>query len=244
MRYKCERCGANLDPGETCDCIEKEPPRGNVNGSDGDIADTLSPIIAVSAPVVNSFDGEPIRALRADLGLTQDECVAIVKSECPKFDVTLQSKCENSREYGVTYTRRVMEMMTAKLPPEKQKKVRYERGGRHKLTERFQCRIDPELKNVVQARMKKDGYGTAQELLASLLRDYAKNYWSISDAETAQRAYCAKNHLPMFAPSSGVCPRCGSNIYHQCPTTSGISVWQAATELITSCPHCNTTFCD
>lgn len=66
----------------------------------------------------------------------------------------------------------------------------------------------------------------------------------------AQEAYCDKRGLPLFAPRNGWCNRCGHNIfepytYRREPMhTIGITVEEAGMRHITSCPHCNKSFCD
>lgn len=71
-----------------------------------------------------------------------------------------------------------------------------------------------------------------------------------TEAVKAQEAYCDEHEFPIFAPSNGWCVNCGRNIfeaytYRGCEDqTTGISVQEAKTRLITCCPHCNTTFCD
>ena len=67
-------------------------------------------------------------------------------------------------------------------------------------------------------------------------------------AAKAQEDYCRQQEVPMFAPASGICARCGRNIYdpityrgHE-DKTYGFSVANAGIQLITSCPHCNYSF--
>lgn len=68
-----------------------------------------------------------------------------------------------------------------------------------------------------------------------------------------QRKYCEQHNYPHFAPSDGVCYRCHNNIYlprtTRNPVTgkdtyTGIATFQAGCQLITSCPHCNYSFCE
>lgn len=70
-------------------------------------------------------------------------------------------------------------------------------------------------------------------------------YFNHTKAQKAQEAYCDEHEIPTFAPAGGICPRCGYNIY--LPTvrrnhTFGITVEQAASTHITSCPHCSYSF--
>lgn len=63
----------------------------------------------------------------------------------------------------------------------------------------------------------------------------------------AQSEYCKQINAPYFAPESGRCWKCGKNIYDPHENhgyIQGITVERAGSELITGCPHCNTTFCD
>lgn len=70
--------------------------------------------------------------------------------------------------------------------------------------------------------------------------------WRLASA--AQRNYCEEREEPMFAPPDGNCYRCGFNIYMpkngSRGSVSGITVNDAASRLITSCPHCNYSFVD
>lgn len=78
----------------------------------------------------------------------------------------------------------------------------------------------------------------------------SKTYDTIKAAK-AQEDYCDKHDLPMFAPRNGWCYACGRCIYepytyrgHEDHTYYGITVEEAGSRLITSCPHCNTAFND
>ena len=60
-------------------------------------------------------------------------------------------------------------------------------------------------------------------------------------AIAAQMIFCSKHNLPMFAPSNGICWRCGRNIYEG---ERGVSVERAGAMLITGCPYCHRTYVD
>lgn len=76
----------------------------------------------------------------------------------------------------------------------------------------------------------------------------ATETFDVAKAIEAQAEYCRTHNLPYFAPVSGRCSYCYSNIYvqqyHSNGRTSGISVEKAGTELITGCPHCHKSYCD
>lgn len=73
-----------------------------------------------------------------------------------------------------------------------------------------------------------------------------KTYDTIKAAK-AQEAYCDQHECPIFAPSDGICPRCGKNIYEphsfrDHDAVYGFSIEAAGNQLITHCDHCNYSF--
>ena len=73
--------------------------------------------------------------------------------------------------------------------------------------------------------------------------------YDATKAIKAQEVYCDEHKIPQFAPRNGWCSSCGRNIYepytyrgHE-DQTYGITVEEAGSRHITSCPHCNATFC-
>ena len=76
------------------------------------------------------------------------------------------------------------------------------------------------------------------------------------EAHKAQAEYCKRTGAPHFAPKSGICWSCKSNIYerketvcfkgmeHERKFESGVSVEKSADRLVTGCPHCNRSYCD
>ena len=55
----------------------------------------------------------------------------------------------------------------------------------------------------------------------------------------AQEEFCKENRLPMFIPHDGICFRCGQSIF-----VKGRTKEQAASDLLTGCPHCHISYCD
>ena len=76
--------------------------------------------------------------------------------------------------------------------------------------------------------------------------------YNIFKSIKAQKEYCEEKKYPHFAPHDGRCYRCRENIYKLIEHTNtngtkyktGIPVEKASSELITGCPHCNSTYCD
>ena len=71
--------------------------------------------------------------------------------------------------------------------------------------------------------------------------------YNIEKSIKAQSLLVNAKSFPYFAPTNGVCYRCRNNIYTEIKKdeySSGIDVEQAATSLVTGCPHCHRSYCD
>ena len=80
-----------------------------------------------------------------------------------------------------------------------------------------------------------------------LCRDDRMAHFNSSEARAVQDKYCKENGYPHFAPESGKCWSCNSDIYAQInhgEYKTGISVEEAGSTLITGCPHCHISYCD
>lgn len=60
----------------------------------------------------------------------------------------------------------------------------------------------------------------------------------------AQESFCDEYNFPMFAPSNGICFRCGQQIYTDDENSYGITISEASNHLITNCPWCGRSYCD
>lgn len=78
-----------------------------------------------------------LRCLRVGLGLPAKDMVAIVQTLYPKFDKTMQSKCERGDEYGVNIRPDAMKALYERFAPERLEPPKRTRHGQHRLT----CRI-------------------------------------------------------------------------------------------------------
>ena len=59
-----------------------------------------------------------------------------------------------------------------------------------------------------------------------------------------QKDVCSEKHYPLFAPSDGVCFKCGKNIYQNYESDNKVSDGETGEKFITGCPHCNRSYCD
>ena len=150
--HTCEKCGANLDPGERCDCedqTKQEPDRD---------LDDLRAIV--------------LRSLRIDRKIKTKDIVAMVRGIYPRYDKSLNSKCERGDEYGITLRTKAMAALLAQFSPEIVEKVKHKRDGGHKLKRKVMCRLPEDEYSLLQQRIRAEGYATMQ----SWLRDTIKRY--------------------------------------------------------------------
>ncbi len=75
--------------------------------------------------------------------------------------------------------------------------------------------------------------------------------YNVEQSIKNQKEYTEKNNVPHFAPLTGKCWNCETNIYlphvHKRDQTywiTGIDVEKSKKELIAGCPHCNRSYCD
>lgn len=76
-----------------------------------------------------------LRSLRVDLGLPAKDMVAVVQEIYPKYDKTMQSKCENGDDYGISIRPDAMKALYEKFAPGGTKASRRKKD-RHRLTGR------------------------------------------------------------------------------------------------------------
>lgn len=165
--YKtCSACGAHLDPGEKCECNGKGLPRGNGN-SPSENGSSTSSIVSQNSEDVKT---EPLRKLRISKAIPAMEMVEVVREIFPKYDKTLQSKCERSSEYGVRIRPEAMDALVAKYAPEELEEIKRKRRGGHYLKCRVTCRLeDAEYAEFVKV-VHEDGFDTIQAWLAFHIR--------------------------------------------------------------------------
>ena len=205
---------------------------------------TTDAIVAQTSEAVN-----PLREIRDKSGASTQTVISIVQRRHPKYDKTLQSKCEHTELYGVQLADDSMKDLRRELTPEEEKKAAWVRQGRHRLTNSVSCRLSKEENERFRKIAKQSGDGTVQSYLAEMIRDRIYEYETRDPAKSPalQARYCKENDYPVFAPSGGRCYRCHEQIYADHKTASGyisrgISVWEAGHRLVTGCPHCHYSF--
>lgn len=166
--YKtCPMCGANLDPGEACDCTKKEDRpagTGTVQKQSPYDQDTTDPGKSQAA--------NPLTALRVNNGLKAKEVVTVVRDVYPKFDKPLLSKCEHPDQYGVELLPPGMEALRVAfgLPDEPGKPWK---ADSHRRTCRISARLTEPDYEALQRKLRA-GNLTAQEWIEGHVHQYLK----------------------------------------------------------------------
>lgn len=177
MQHKtCPECGANLDFGEVCSCRKDEKKAAPLHRERPQAKET--PIASLSArkPEVKRIGGagiaEPLRELRTSKQIPAKEMVAVVQELYPKYDKTMQSKCENGAEYGVTIRPDAMDALYRKFDPAALEGRSAPKKERHRLTCRISGRLETAEYEALQLNMEADGYATVQDWITAMVREY------------------------------------------------------------------------
>ncbi|MDI9472799.1 MAG: hypothetical protein QM221_07785, partial [Bacillota bacterium] len=102
---------------------------------------------------------EELRELRISRKLPAKEMVEVVRGIYPKYDKTMQSKCERGDEYGIQIRPDAMEALYARFDPERLIKTKKKKkGDGHKYTCRISCRLPDEHYLLLQKHIRADGY--------------------------------------------------------------------------------------
>ena len=118
--------------------------------------------------------GNELRELRVRLQLPVKDMVEVVRTLYPKFDKTVQSKCENGSSYGVSLLPDAMEALYKAFDPQALEDRRKPKKEKHRLTCRISARLEDEDYKALQQHLEADGYATMQDLLTALVRQYLK----------------------------------------------------------------------
>ena len=117
------------------------------------------------------MEHEELRDLRISRQLPAREMVAVVQALYPKYDKTIQSKCENGDTYGVTIRPDAMRALYAQFAPERLEPPKRTRHGQHRLTRRISCRLENEDYEALQQLIAASGCETVQEWLTGIVRE-------------------------------------------------------------------------
>lgn len=114
---------------------------------------------------------EELRELRISKQIPAKDMVAVVKEIYPKYDKTVQSKCENGEAYGVSIRPDAMKALYERFAPERLEAPRRTRHGQHRLTCRISCRLENEDYEALQQLIAASGCTTVQDWLTGIVRE-------------------------------------------------------------------------
>jgi len=117
---------------------------------------------------------EELRELRISRKLPAKEMVEVVRGIYPKYDKTMQSKCERGDEYGVQIRRDALDALYARFDPDHLAKAKKKKGDGHRLTCRISCRLEDDEYAALKKYVQADGFGTMQDWLAHTVRKYIR----------------------------------------------------------------------
>ncbi len=113
-----------------------------------------------------------LKALRVAKKLTVRQMVAVVQRIYPKYDKVMHSKCENSDIYGAVLPKDAMDALYKAFDPERASAQRARRKDRHRLTCSVRARLETPVYDLLQQRLRADGYDTAQDWLTDIVAAY------------------------------------------------------------------------
>ncbi len=183
MYYKkCGDCGASLDFCEVCDCKgEKEKdysPTNEISPNNTADINLHKNSITQKSPQINS---ERLKNLRLSKNIPSRELVNEVRKLYPRYDKTLQSKCERGDEYGIELRRDALEALLERYAPEQLEELKCKRSDGHRLTCKISCRLEDEDYNRLIAYIRDDGFTQMQAWLTFVVKNYLKTKGAASN---------------------------------------------------------------
>ena len=131
---------------------------------------------------------EELRELRLSKQIPAKDMVAVVQAIYPKYDKTVQSKCENGDAYGVSLRPDAMAALYSHFAPELAESRKTAKKDAHRLTCRISARLETaDYGNVehicntvletadyeaLQRLIEAEGYATTQDWLTATVRRY------------------------------------------------------------------------
>lgn len=115
---------------------------------------------------------EELKELRMSKQIAAKDMVAVVRTLYPKYDKTIQSKCENGNVYGVSLRHDAMAALYAHFAPELAERRRAAKKDAHRLTCRISARLETADYEALQQLIAAAGYATTQDWLTVIVRRY------------------------------------------------------------------------
>lgn len=113
-----------------------------------------------------------LKALRVQKKIPAKDMVEVVRKIYPKYDKTVQSKCENSELYGTQLAPDAMAALYAVFDPERETPRSAPRKDKHRLTCSIRARLETPIYEALQQRIEAEGHATAQDWLTEKILAY------------------------------------------------------------------------
>ena len=113
-----------------------------------------------------------LKALRVQKKIPAKDMVEVVRKIYPKYDKTVQSKCENSELYGTQLAPDAMAALYAAFDPERETPRSAPRKDKHRLTCSIRARLETPIYEALQQRIEAEGHATAQDWLTEKILAY------------------------------------------------------------------------
>ena len=124
-----------------------------------------------------------LKALRVTKKIPARDMVEVVQKIYPKYDKTMQSKCENGELYGIELSRDAMDALYEKFDQERASAIRARRKDKHRLTCSIRARLEKPVYDALQRRIEAEGYATAQDWLTDKVMMYLDAYGDLDDLD-------------------------------------------------------------
>lgn len=115
---------------------------------------------------------DELRELRLSKQIPAKDMVAVVQQLYPKYDKTVQSKCENGEAYGVSLRPDAMAALYNRFAPELAQARTAAKKDTHRLTCRISARLETADYEALQQLVEAEGYATMQDWLTATVRAY------------------------------------------------------------------------
>ncbi len=113
-----------------------------------------------------------LKDLRIMKQIPAKDMVAVVQELYPKYDKTVQSKCENGEAYGIALQPDALQALYEHFAPDVLEARARSRHGKHRLTCKIMARLETDVYEALQLLIKADGYNTVQDWLTDVVQCY------------------------------------------------------------------------
>lgn len=128
-------------------------------------------IVEVDRSVKPEYENA-LQALRLSRSLPAKDMVEVVRAIYPKYDKTIQSKCERGAQYGIQLRKDAMDALMYSFGALEHLDAKRRKSGGHKRSCRISCRLDDATYEALQQRINREGYTNMQSWLEQQVIQY------------------------------------------------------------------------